>query len=111
MTMQRKYKLLLVAILLSTAFLQAQDKSKITWGKEVTEPPGTMISKVVSWSNNGFFALRLKNSRQTNAADGPSKVILERYNKSMNLVKSSELSLKHKKKKRHETREQINLHW
>jgi len=98
--MQRKNNLLLVVLLLSTAFLQAQNKSKITWGKESTEPAGTAISKIVSWNKDGFFALRLKQATGNNAADGPSKVILERYNSSMNLVKSRQLSLKIKKKKR-----------
>ena len=99
--MQRKQTLLLLAILLlSTAFLQAQNKTKISWGKEASEPKGTVISKVVSWNKNGIFALRIKNANSRNVADGPSKIYLEHYNRDMDLVNRKELSLKIKKKKR-----------
>jgi len=100
--MFRKLIFLLTISLIAPILLSAQEQDKrfqVKWGKETTEPSNTMLSKIVSWNKAGFYAVRLKANNQS-SEEGPSKVFLERYDPSMNLVKSRELDLKYKKKKR-----------
>ena len=94
------FSFLMALLVPFSLFAQSQSNpAKIVWGKETTEPQNTMLSKIVSWNKDNFYALRVKDDKKAES-EGPSRIFLERYNSSMNLEKSKELSLKFKKKKR-----------
>ncbi len=100
--MTKKNAILLTLLFCLPIFLLAQTQNrpaKITWGKETVEPQNTSLEKIVSWNKESFYAIRLKGN-DVHGPEGPTKIYLERYDKTMNLVKSKELGLKFKKKRR-----------
>ncbi len=71
--------------------------TSVQWGPGFSSPAQTTFTKVVSWDRQGFFSLREKN---VSNYKGPQKVILERFNNQLELVKSNTIGLKHKGKER-----------
>ena len=87
-----------VALLLTASQLSAQDdkSAEITWGKELREPSGTVLSKIIPYGTSTFYGLRQKTDSGMDSKR--EKIYLERYNEHMNLVRSKELVLKYKRK-------------
>lgn len=80
---------------------QTQSKdtpANISWGKDHKEPNGTLITKVIGTTPNGFYTLRQQNQASI-LSDGTVKITLEYYNHSMNIKKSNKIPLKYKNKK------------
>ena len=72
------------------------EKTYMQWGKELKEPPGSYIVKVISTSPSDFYVLRRKNAGALNT----EQVFIEQYDRKMNLKRSEKLDLKYKGKDR-----------
>ena len=72
--------------------------AEITWGKEHKERSGTIITKVVGTTQNGFYTLREQTQRNI-LSNGTTKITLEYYNNAMSIKKSNQITLKHKNRK------------
>lgn len=70
--------------------------ARIEWGEELREPAGTYLSKIISTSASGFYALRRKNSNMLTA----EQIYLEFYDGKMNLKRSQKIDLRYKGKQR-----------
>ena len=70
--------------------------AKISWGEEMVEPPGTLITKSIAVNKQGFYMLRQKNE----GALSNEQAYIEYYDSSMKLRKSQKLELKYKGKLR-----------
>lgn len=85
-------------LLISSALISAQNKQNplaVTWGKELKSPSGTSLYKVVESSSSGFTTVRIKKAGLLNTSQ---KVIFEKYDQSLGIVKSKESELKFKNK-------------
>ncbi|MEO0778187.1 MAG: hypothetical protein AAF146_16590 [Bacteroidota bacterium] len=97
--------ILALLLLVGSTTLVAQGNNvrldaQINWGEEYTEPSGSFLSKVVATQGEGFYALREK--RVTGlTGELPNKIYLEYYhNRKMKMLKSREIDLRYKNKKR-----------
>ena len=88
----------LICCAFTTGILAQDDfeKAYIQWGKELKEPAGSYIVKIISSSPSGFYALRMKNAGALNN----EQVYIEKYDNKMNLKRSVKLDLKYKGKDR-----------
>ncbi len=87
---------ILLFFFLSQSTAQNDKSAEITWGKELREPSGTFLSKILPEGTATFYGLRRK--AETGLDGKKVKIYIERYNEKMNLVKSKEVVLKYKKK-------------
>ena len=71
--------------------------AKLKWGKEYKEPSNTLLTDIIYTDGNGVYALRQKRNLGFNLGN---KVFLEKYNRSMTLMKSKEVNLKYSGKVR-----------
>ena len=69
--------------------------ANVYWSDEYNIPTGSHLDKIVTPDGDGFIAARIKSSRFFNAP----AVMIERYDSKPNLVKSSKIDLKFKKKR------------
>ena len=79
------------------ATAQTDLPAKLTWGPDTSEPGNTVATKVAGIAPDGFYILRQKVLRNTNAKP---KVWVEFFNRDMKLVRSVEMDLKYKRKQR-----------
>ncbi|MEK7254001.1 MAG: hypothetical protein AAB316_04600 [Bacteroidota bacterium] len=84
------------AFLLFTFYLSAQEPT-LTWGNEYAEPAGTMATKIIGITSEGFYLLREK--ARENPGSKP-RVWVESYSREMKLLRSEEMELKYKGKQR-----------
>lgn len=70
--------------------------ARISWGEELKEPAGTLITKVIDANTAGFHVLRQK----TEGSLAYEAVYVEHYDSNMKLRRSEELDLKYKGKRR-----------
>ncbi len=96
--MSKKLKALPFLMFVFIAFAQAQVEApvEIMWGEEYKEPRNSALAEFVGEDEEGFYALRLGTGSGIFTKEG--KIIVERYNKKMRLVKSNEIKLRYKKK-------------
>ena len=88
-------------VISASLFGQTQEvkvPAEIVWGQEHKEPSGTIITKVVGTTPNGFYMLR-EQTQGNLLSNGTTKITLEYYNNSMNIKKSNKIALKYKNKK------------
>lgn len=84
-------------ILSFSGFAQSElEKTYMQWGKELKEPTGSYIAKIISTSPQGFYALRLKSAGALNK----EQVFIEKYDSKMSLRRSEKLDLSYKNKDR-----------
>ncbi len=87
--------LLLLLFLFNTLNLVSQTKSKAaktTWGEEVKMAKRTYLSDIVGQDDDGIYAVQMSVGGMMRSG----KILLERYDKNMNLALSNELELEHK---------------
>ena len=65
----------------------AKDIAQITWGGELKEPSGSILTKIISSTDDGFYALRRKDPNGFMAGD-EQRIILEYYDERMRLKKA-----------------------
>ncbi len=102
--MNRLSRIIALSLILWSSLLSAQNAARpdaqINWGEEYTEPSGSFLSKIVATQGEGFYALRKKRITGL-TGDLPNKIYLEFYhNRKMKMLKSREIDLRYKNKKR-----------
>jgi hypothetical protein len=91
------FSFLFLWIVSISGFAQSElEKTYMQWGKELKEPTGSYIVKIISTSPQGFYALRMKNAGALNK----EQVYIEKYDSKMNLKRSEKLDLSYKNKDR-----------
>lgn len=81
---------------LSTWAQPANVPARISWGEELKEPPGTLITKIIDVNTSGFYVLRQKSEGSLTHEEA----YVEYYDSNMKLGRSQELDLKYKGKRR-----------
>ncbi len=71
--------------------------ASIEWGEELKEPAGTVISKIIGTTADGFYTLREKTVSGL-AASSAQTIIIEQFSKKMKLKKSRDIKLKYNNK-------------
>lgn len=96
--MNKVYFFIGIGLLLAVPLLaQEQRAATINWGEELKEPSGTVLTKLVAITPDGFYGLRQNTNSSLNTTP---KAFLELYNSRMNLVRTKEIDLKYKGKQR-----------
>ena len=98
----KKYAYILVALctIFSAQNIVAQidyAPGKIDWGEEHKSPNNTRMSKIIGTTEKGFYSLRISNPA---LMSGYPSYLIEQFNNKNKVVKSKELEMKYKKKRR-----------
>ncbi len=98
----KKYKFLLLIfcgfILTQNLFAQKDyAPGKISWGEEHKSPNNTRMAKIIGTNERGFFSLRISTP---SLISGYPSYLIEQFNKKNKVIKSKELEMKYKKKRR-----------
>lgn len=96
--MSRKHIVLLIFFLsaLAGGAQPSGIPARISWGEELKEPAGTLITKVIDANTAGFHVLRQKNE----GSMSHEAIYVEYYDSEMKLRRSQEMELKYKGKRR-----------